>query len=274
MVNISFPLLPKKRRPRVDRNEQPQASPVSRLRDNIWAAVEGPHDGALEKVLGRWLMEETRDKKASQDIESSGADDPRNSQDLVMEAVRAGLGTKQQIRDSFDSSRGMKRFEDGNPAPYSVLFAAITGDHPKDVDYLVQNFKIALDARCGFQRRTAIAQAVKKKRWNMVYTILESPFTRPSHYINLVDFAGDAPIHYLASFLSDGSSFADYDEMVEVVYALIQHGANIDSPDTSSLTPLHTIIFYRSLGAPVRAVQILLDAGAEVNTKDESGTFP
>ena len=61
---------------------------------------------------------------------------------------------------------------------------------------------------------------------------------------------------------------------IDVVNVLIEHGADLNSKNASGETPLHRLFgnFYSSSGSEL--VEILIKAGANKEEVDESGTKP
>jgi ankyrin repeat protein len=83
--------------------------------------------------------------------------------------------------------------------------------------------------------------------------------------VNIKDFFGKAPLHCAAI---NGN--------VEMVHALIQHGATIDSETNNGETPLMFAIMHAS-DRPndyYRVIMHLIDQGADVNHQDRLGNRP
>ncbi len=83
---------------------------------------------------------------------------------------------------------------------------------------------------------------------------------------------GETPLHMAArTSVSDETSELWHDAFGVVIRMLIDAGADVDAKDNNGSTPLHKV---SDSNRPVDAVRALIKAGANVNAKNKRGTTP
>lgn len=165
--------------------------------------------------------------------------------------------------------------DDPKECEYSLLYLAVHRGLVADVDFLLQQSEISLDFQSGSEQRTPLFEAVKSKNYVIARSILECPYGMvPSRYIEKPDAHGDTPLHTVvtnyAAWQNEQQPGTD-----SLLPLLLRHGANIDALNDRLQTPLHAVVATsRSSEYANRNHQLageLLEAGAEVNTRDVYG---
>ncbi|KAF5534546.1 hypothetical protein FNAPI_12335 [Fusarium napiforme] len=204
-------------------------------------------------------------------------------------AVQARL---ESIADQLaNSSRKLTKKEilqvqDWSSNAVSILWAAITRGHKSDVNYLLRQRNQKLLRRNGDWHQTVLHMAVSNKDLDLARDILEeSSSTSPQTYINAEDDFSRTALHILVDERIIDRSMRnrkDLEKTLQIFDLLCRHGANINALDGQFMTPLHQLLsralnwketdLMYELIVPV--LERLLQAGAEVNTKDTEGNSP
>lgn len=168
--------------------------------------------------------------------------------------------------------------------PFSLLWMAIHQDHKSDVDYLLSSRNQNLHKRNGSSQVTVLHLAVFKRDLDLVRDILEkSSYTSPHTYINAGTIRSESALHMsvVNSFWDPPSPESERSCKTSEIFDLLsRYGANTNALDVGFRTPLHKLLLVANAleGFGVETVSItdmmdkLLQAGAEVNTKDMQGT--
>ncbi|KAI0111468.1 hypothetical protein F4814DRAFT_422564 [Daldinia grandis] len=229
-------------------------SPKILAENKIWHAVIHGQEGEVEATLKQWVDLVDEDDKASlvntfrkleeEDIENIH---PR-TQDM-MNDIKIG-------------------------AEYSLLSIAIYRNLLKDVKFLVQQPAISLNTPSGSERLTPLHIAIIKEHFDLVFEILRNRSTAPSQLVNTRDYDGKTTLHHAVMKYGWNEEEPTKNNIHKIVLQLLKHGANIDAQNRSFHTPLHLLIIHGPDREGISFAQLLLENGAEVNTKDEYGDSP
>lgn len=254
---------------------------LRKAEDAIWDAVTGDSEGDVGKVLedlmqklpGAYMQNRwgalARKETYAQNI--PGVNFPK-----FLEGYQEYLGKLVNLcrpltQEEIERVEGLE--EDMDEGEYSILFIAICRGWHKDVEYLLRRPEIALGIQCGSHRRTTLFEAVRRESDALVSKILECPFVSPSQHIDIGDADENTPLHQVALNMgSDERKPSTENSNVKSFNALLLHGANIDAFNNQFRTPLHILANYRPPSKEAaKCAKELLEAGAEVNPKDENG---
>ncbi|PNP76718.1 hypothetical protein FNYG_10137 [Fusarium nygamai] len=288
-------------------NQSPQ-SPKNRdtlqLEDRIWSAVFDDEDGKIIEVFDDILREHKQDSEAH----SSGSTQPSSGTDIeandppgakatswrlyIRNAIqkmrnrntKPNQDTPDDIKERLrliankcryltdDEANQLQVVQSG--VPLSILFIAICRGHSENAKYLLKSQQIQIDLRMKFSWKecTVLHQAVTEHNLTIVSYILRHSSMAPLEYIDIGDHLGYTPLHYVTDEVGIPETSDANGTMARILRKLLQYGADIDHISDSGWTPLHNLI----LGEPSRAftacLELLLEAKAEVNTKDSYGT--
>lgn len=248
------------------------ASSQSSAENGIWSAVTGGADG---HVQGARIECDKREKVNVTRVINL-------TRGLTEEDIR-------KIESHAQDGRWKEELREGDR--YSVLFIAICRGLVKDAEYLIQQPGISLDTKCGNMKRTALHAAVIMENDYIVSRILQNPHVLPSQLVNLSDGWKCTALHFAAGRCGIDEIEADTEPEVSrepedlpetssknYVNAemLLKHGADFDAQNGGFRTPLHSLISEKGIlgKETVAFATLLLNAGAEVNTKDEYGMIP
>lgn len=243
-------------------NRQPKRpiTTESRLKHDIWRAVTQEADGAVTDLL----------KKNDSGIELGC----RKLQYLVT-ALR--VVTDEDLKKIDDKVQELVMVNVDHSC--SVLAIAFYRDLSKDVEYILQKVPTSIDAPCDDAGLTLLQAAVLLSKVDMVSRILKDLSLPPSQRVNVSDKSGDTALHVAGipcgraykEINTPSTSLPEQSQNYENIIQLLQHGANIDAQNDSFRTPLHYLILEPFGEETVAIAKLLLENGAEVNTKDNYG---
>lgn len=161
---------------------------------------------------------------------------------------------------------------------HSILSIAIIRNQKDNVSCLLETSKIDLHTTCGVTEKTALHYAIRFGYWDLAKMILKSSSTPPILYINTGNWMQDTALHELVMCCISQTKFDPdwiFDNSNEhtILELLLGCGANVDAINYACTTPLHMLVSSYVDASVKSLLQCLLDAGAEVNTKDRDGTF-
>ncbi|KAF3062154.1 hypothetical protein GL218_03548 [Daldinia childiae] len=219
--------------------------------NNIWHAVTHGKDGEVEKTLKQWGSKVSEDDKAELvNTFRNFEEDIENIQSQtwdMMDDVQIGAG-------------------------YSLLSIAICRNLLEDVKFLVQQPGISLNTPSGSERLTPLHMAIIGEHSDLVSEILHNRSTAPSQLVNTRDSDGKTALHHaVMKYCWKEEEFTEESKTRKDVLQLLKHGANIDAQNRSFHTPLHLLIIHGPDREEIEFARLLLENGAEVNTKDEYG---
>ncbi|RBA14968.1 hypothetical protein FPRO05_13184 [Fusarium proliferatum] len=180
----------------------------------------------------------------------------------------------------------------GSTSAVSILWMAIDRHHKSDVSYLLTQRNQKLHIQNGDWQRTVLHRAVSILDVELTLNILEGgSSTSPHAYINAEDGLSRTALHTLvddwhlvedAAFVSDSINTDVLDQHLKIFDLLYRHGADINAFDGRFRTPLHhglaTVLHSKIMDIECKSIvpilYKLLEAGAEVNTKDINGNSP
>ncbi|KAF5617254.1 hypothetical protein F25303_13333 [Fusarium sp. NRRL 25303] len=184
------------------------------------------------------------------------------------------------------------RVHGGSSSAVSILWMAIDRRHKSDVSYLLTQRNQKLHIQNGDWKRTALHRAVLILDVELILNILEGgSSTSPHAYINAEDGLSKTALHTLVDdwhlveddvLVSESINTDDLDRHLKIFGLLYRHGADINAFDGRFRTPLHhglaTALHSKIMDIECKPVvpilYKLLEAGAEVNTKDINGNSP
>ena len=105
---------------------------------------------------------------------------------------------------------------------------------------------------------TPLQQAMS---FNGALEVAPALFEREPNIVALGATAGILPLHYSAAYLN----------APDVIAALLQRGADIQSTDADGWTPLH---FAAAFNGQTEIMKVLLDGGADTSARDIDGMTP
>lgn len=205
-----------------------------------------------------------------------------------LEAIADRLANLSRSLTKKEKRQAQQRgYQDWSSRTFSLLWMAIHQAHKSDVEYLLSEHNLKLNKGNGRNQETVLHLAVTKNDLDLTREILEkSSYTSPHTHINAGEIGSRTAIHILVFSLvirrlpppakDLARTFAIFD-------LLSQYGANINALDNGFRTPLHmllsdTISCKRHHPESLSAIPLdhlmdkLLQAGADVNTKDFQGT--
>ncbi|KAK7423727.1 hypothetical protein QQX98_000917 [Neonectria punicea] len=147
------------------------------------------------------------------------------------------------------------------------LFEALAAGNEAEAARLIDERDFKWDSKIGEQQATAMHQAVEHGQKNIVAKLAR----KYSDAVDGSDKYGRTPLHYVAA-----QPHAD-----ELTRTLLKNGANVDALDSQNLTPLHAVVWVPSWPEGegeddnrVGVATLLVNSGAEVNTRDVFGDSP
>ncbi|KAI1660907.1 hypothetical protein F4813DRAFT_386316 [Daldinia decipiens] len=228
--------------------------------NNIWYAVTHGEDGEVGRTLERWESLKQWVTEVGEDDKASLVNTFRNLKQKDIENIQS------QIRDMMvDLHTGVG---------YSLLSIAICRNLLKDVKFLVQHKAISLNTPSGSKGLTPLHIAIITGRSSLVFEILHNRSTAPSQLVNARDYDGRTTLHHAVMKYDWNEEEPTGNTAHKVILQLLKHGANIDAQNHSFHTPLHLLIIDDLNQETMPFAQLLLENGAEVNTKDEYGDSP
>ncbi|SCV51637.1 uncharacterized protein FFB14_12106 [Fusarium fujikuroi] len=291
------------------KSPSPQASrnqAFLRLQDRIWSAAVDKDDGKLKEIF-----EEALQMKPNSEAHPTASDQPTYDDDIeandpceskalewkssIQKTVRAALQRKPTQRNE-----GLEKTHDWveliantcrqltedqadragleNAAGHwaSILFIAICRGHDVNAKYLLEalNVKIYLQRRFTWAKETVLYRAVVKKDLDIVSLILKHNCMAPLEYIDIGNIYGHTPLYQITEEAGD-YGFADVDGIMrKILEKLLLYRADVDAAGDKGWTPLHNLILGELNEASRVYIKRLLEAKAEVNTKDIYGDSP
>ncbi|KAF4445376.1 hypothetical protein FACUT_6 [Fusarium acutatum] len=281
--------------------QAPRSRAFSRLQDKVWSAAVNEDDGKLKEIF-ETALEAKPDSEAhpvasnqptsDSDIE---ANDPCESNALdwksrIEKTVRTTLQRNQTPRnEALEDAQDWVQLiantcrllttDDADQVdlpeavgePVSILFIAICRGHDINAKYLLKAPKVKIDLRMQFtwRKQTVLHQAVIKKNLNIVSQILRHNSMAPLEYLDIGNLYGYTPL-YQATEEAGSHESVDVDGiMPKILGKLLQYRADVDATGEQGWTPLHNLILGRLNEASRACLKQLLEAKAEVNTKDK-----
>ncbi|KAH6950118.1 hypothetical protein DER45DRAFT_580044 [Fusarium avenaceum] len=162
---------------------------------------------------------------------------------------------------------------------HSILSIAIIRNQKDNVSYLLETSKIDLHTLWGSTEETVLHYAVRLRYWDLAKMILQSSSMPPILYINTGNWKQDTALHELVYCCISKPKFDpdwtfDNSDEHTIFELLLGCGANVDAISFVYKTPLHRLVSSYVDARDKSLLQCLLDAGAEVNTKDYEGNTP
>ncbi|KAK6957515.1 hypothetical protein Daesc_000302 [Daldinia eschscholtzii] len=228
--------------------------------DKIWRAATHGEDGGVEATLRHWV------KLVDEDDKASLANTYRNLEEEDIEKIQSP--TPDMIND----------IKIG--AGYSLLSIAIYRNLINDIKFLVQQPSISLNTPSGSERLTPLHIAIIRGNPDIIFEILHNRSTAPSQLVNAYDYHGRTALHHVVIEWAKAKNEKDTKDSLkkveshEMVLQLLKYGAYIDAQNRSFHTPLHLLVIHGSDKEAMPFAELLLENGAEVNTKDEFGDSP
>ncbi|KAI1470342.1 uncharacterized protein F4812DRAFT_261902 [Daldinia caldariorum] len=222
---------------------------------NIWWAATHDVDGGVEAALREWAKNIDEDERASlvNTYKNLEEEDIKRIQPDMKDDINIGVG-------------------------YSLLSIAIYRNLINDIKFLLQQPSILLNRPSGSELLTPLHISIIRENYDIVFEILRNRSTAPSQLVNAYDYHGRTALHHaVMKWTKNGKEAEDTSEMSRshrIVLQLLTYGANIDAQNRSFHTPLHLLVIHGSDQEATRFAEILLENGAEVNTKDEFGDSP
>ncbi|KAF5234775.1 hypothetical protein FANTH_11964 [Fusarium anthophilum] len=166
----------------------------------------------------------------------------------------------------------------------SILWTAIDRGHKSDVDYLLRQRNQKLYMENGDWQRTVLHKAVSNLDAKVTRDILEGgSSTSPQAYINAEDSTHRTALHILIGVCFFGRTLTNNQDLgnaLKIFDLLYRHGANINALNGRFRTPLHLVLMEAlfqqgtDLESIIPIFHRLLEAGAEMSTKDILGNSP
>ncbi|KAI1807231.1 hypothetical protein F4811DRAFT_567129 [Daldinia bambusicola] len=234
------------------------ASTKTLAESKIWRAATHGEDGDVGATLKHWSRVVDDDERASlvntyRNLEEEDVEKIQPQPPGMKDDIKIGVG-------------------------YSLLSVTIYRNLINDIKFLVQQPSILLNTPSGSERLTPLHISIIRENYDIVFEILHNRSTAPSQLVNAYDYHGRTALHHAVMKWSrnekETKNLSEISKSHRIVLQLLTYGANIDAQNRSFHTPLHLLVIHGSDQEAMPFAELLLENGAEVNTKDEFGDSP